>query len=107
MQNPPSSGGAIPLQDSASTVPFETTIHTPRSDDALPLTRPFGTVENEEHAYHSEAAVSQAEKKHVGAFNFAFNFWGSAEYFAVRGEKRCGLITGPGATSWRNASARL
>ena len=44
-------------------------------------------------------AVKQADKKHLGAFNFAFNFYEAADYFAVRGEKRRGLIIDPGAAS--------
>eukprot|EP00435_Cladocopium_sp_Y103_P029868 s1463_g7.t1 len=44
-------------------------------------------------------AINQADKKHIGAFNFAFNFYEAADYFAVRGEKRRGLIIDPGAAS--------
>lgn len=63
--------------------------------------RSAGSAGHVEHRDLQEvyASTSQADKKHVGAFNFAFNFWESAESFAVRGKKRCGLIIDPGVAS--------
>ena len=45
--------------------------------------------------------MRQEDKSHVAAFSFAFNYHYQemAEYFAVRGEKRRGLIIDPGAAS--------
>ena len=53
-------------------------------------------------ASSSESEVTkQEDKSHVAAFSFAFNYHYQemAEYFAVRGEKRRGLIIDPGAAS--------
>ena len=53
-------------------------------------------------ASSSESEVmKQEDKSHVAAFSFAFNYHYQemAEYFAVRGEKRRGLIIDPGAAS--------
>ena len=53
-------------------------------------------------ASSSESEMTkQEDKTHVAAFNFVFNYHYQemAEYFAVRGEKRRGLIIDPGAAS--------
>ena len=47
----------------------------------------------------AEAMTEKLEKKHLAAFNFAFNFYESMDYFMVKGEKRRGLVIDPGAAS--------
>ena len=43
--------------------------------------------------------TEKLEKKHLTAFNFAFNFYEAMDYFMVQGEKRRGLVIDPGAAS--------
>ena len=82
----------------ASASAQEFAIHTPPSDPECPrFVR--ATTANTEAGDDHQHAVPQTEKKHLNAFSFAFNFFESAEYFAVRGEKRRGLIIDPGAAS--------
>eukprot|EP00435_Cladocopium_sp_Y103_P052779 s971_g16.t1 len=76
-------------------------IHTPPSDHdnaKFVRTTTANTASGEEHQHQT---IPQSEKKHLNAFSFTFNYnyYETAEYFAVRGEKRRGLIIDPGAAS--------
>ena len=74
----------------------EFAIHTPPEEATFKMkassTGGLDDVENAKNA-------TQVDKKHLSAFNFAFNFYEAADYFVVRGEKRRGLIIDPGAAS--------
>ena len=75
-------------------------ISTPPMEEGPKLTRSFTAVGNTETSEEQKPVVAQADKKHVTAFSFAFNnYYQTAEYFSVRGEKRRGLIIDPGAAS--------
>eukprot|EP00435_Cladocopium_sp_Y103_P076100 s59_g76.t1 len=82
----------------ASASAQEYVIHTPPSDhDNVKFVRT--TTANTDSG--EDQTIPQSEKKHLNAFSFAFNYnyYETAEYFAVRGEKRRGLIIDPGAAS--------
>eukprot|EP00435_Cladocopium_sp_Y103_P026044 s3195_g6.t1 len=80
----------------STTRPQEFSISTPPNDEVR-MTRSTSSTDPAEE--QNPPAINQANKKHLGAFNFAFNFYEAADYFAVRGEKRRGLIIDPGAAS--------
>lgn len=80
----------------STTRPQEYNISTP-PDEEVRMTRSTSSTDPAEG--QQPPAANQADKKHLGAFNFAFNFYEAADYFAVRGEKRRGLIIDPGAAS--------
>jgi hypothetical protein len=82
----------------ASASAQEFAIHTPPSDLEGPKFVRISTANTDSGEEHQQA-VAQNEKKHLNAFSFAFNFYEAADYFAVRGEKRRGLIIDPGAAS--------
>ena len=70
-------------------------IHTP--PDETQVTFQKSSSSSTENV--AEAANEKLEKKHLAAFNFAFNFYEAADYFMVKGEKRRGLVIDPGAAS--------
>ena len=80
----------------STTRPQEYNISTP-PDEEVCMTRSTSSTDPAEG--QEPPAANQADKKHLGAFSFAFNFYEAADYFAVRGEKRRGLIIDPGAAS--------
>ena len=81
----------------ASASAQEFAIHTPPSGLEGPKFVRISTANTDSGEEHQQ--VAQNEKKHLNAFSFAFNFYEAADYFAVRGEKRRGLIIDPGAAS--------
>lgn len=61
-------------------------IHTPPDENYMT----FQKTASSSMDNAMETPLEKTEKKHLTAFNFAFNFYESADYFMVKGEKRRG-----------------
>lgn len=75
----------------------EFSIHTP-PEEMPPRSQKTTTTNGADDAKNIKN-IAQSDKKHLSAFNFAFNFYEAADYFVVRGEKSRGLIIDQGAAS--------
>ena len=86
--------GSTKKTEAAKHVVQEFQIHTPPEENYIAFQR--STTSSTENVAE---ATEKLEKKHLTAFNFAFNFYEAMDYFMVKGEKRRGLVIDPGAAS--------